>query len=182
MDILTAAEARSFCQIRGILLTEESEPHTKRSLGAQRILPYNPDGLLNAAHRLAGFERYAATGALDDLGEGFHGCLVWLLDFGFWAEPHERAGQYLFSRASSTATSANELADFPARCFSPSDFVAAESSILTVLIQGWDARVVYGAGNLVAKLSHHRTIGWEVGGSDSDIDAFRSLIEDYPAA
>lgn len=149
MNALTSQEARDWCKDRLISISADGFPsYDDTKVGFTIDLPEQPFRLTALAAWL-----------LPESAEvPFQGALLWMKEWGIWAEHSEEAGMKIIEALRSVRGETRPLEDAPAMLFGPDELRDLHAFFIQPLLFGWDAFMVPATGEYFAFNSHDEFI------------------------
>jgi hypothetical protein len=149
MKGMTSLEAKAWCEKRSISVSENRFLHYgDLKLGFTIELPEKP-------YRLPAI----AAWLLPDSEEApFQGALLWVREWGIWAEHTEEAGMKIMEALRQAHGETRTLKAAPAMLFGPEELRDLHAFFIQPLLFGWDAFMVPASGEYFAFNSHDEVI------------------------
>ena len=147
MKFITAAEAKTWCETRGLKLTKN------RTLEYEAVDPFQFSiEFENAASsRVISLADYIVP-TWEDVP--FRGALMWIRERGIWGDASENAGAAILTQMRLGNGEEAPLDIKPGYLFGPEEVIELHSFLLMPMLFGWDAFLIPDGGDYFFFISH----------------------------
>jgi hypothetical protein len=150
MDTITRSDFSNWCTKRGLDVVDREWPRY-RDAGRHSFLLKLPE----LPYRSVALARMCFPGTYD---ESFRGAMVWIREWGIWAEIDEATAMYVIEQLRAAHGRTEPLIESPGHVFSHSEFVDARAFWTWPMIVGWDAILFPEAADYFVFNSHDEVV------------------------